>query len=78
MIRWNLSIPEETDRMVRSHLAQTGLKKGDLSKFVDEAVREAVLRRTIKEVRAQNADLSEDQAMELANEVVAWARAHPA
>jgi hypothetical protein len=37
MTRWNLSIPEETDRMVRSYLARIGLEKGDLSKFVDTA-----------------------------------------
>jgi hypothetical protein len=64
--------------MVRSHLARVGLKKGDLSKFVDDAVRAEVLRRTVKEVQAQNADLSEEQAIELANEAVAWARANPA
>ena len=77
MTRWNLSISEETDQMVRSHLARIGLKKGDLSKFVDEAVRGEVLRRTIKEVQAQNTDLTEDQAMDLANEAMAWARAIP-
>lgn len=77
MTRWNLSISEETDRIVRSHLARMGLKKGGLSKFVDDAVRAEVLRRTVKEVQAQNTDLSEDQAMELANEAVVWARAHP-
>ncbi|WP_034423881.1 ribbon-helix-helix domain-containing protein [Candidatus Entotheonella palauensis] len=78
MTRWNLSIPDETDRMVRSHLARIGLKKGDLSKFVDEAVRGEVLRRTVKEVQDQNADLSEDQAIDFADEAVAWARANPA
>ena len=78
MTRWNLSIPEETDRIVRTYLARSGLKKGDLSKFVDTAVRAEVLRRTVKEVQAQNADLTEEQAMELANEAVAWARANPA
>jgi hypothetical protein len=78
MTRWNLSISEKTDRMVRSHLARIGLKKGDLSKFVDDAVRAEVLRRTVKGVQAQNADLSEEQAIELANEAVAWARANPA
>ncbi|ETW95501.1 MAG: hypothetical protein ETSY1_30385 [Candidatus Entotheonella factor] len=64
--------------MVRSHLARIGLKKGDLSKFVDEAVRGEVLRRTVKEVQDQNADLSEDQAIDFADEAVAWARANPA
>ena len=39
MTRWNLSIPEQTDRAVRTFLARTGDKKGDLSRFVDEAVR---------------------------------------
>ena len=33
------------------------MKKGDLSKFVDAAVRAEVLRRTVKEGQAQNADL---------------------
>ena len=78
MSRWNLSISEETDRMVRSYLARIGLKKGDLSKFVDTAVRVEVLRRSMQEVQTQNADLTEGQAMELANDAVAWARANPA
>lgn len=78
MTRWNLSISEETDRAVRLHLARTGMKKGDLSKFVDAAVRREILRRTVKEVQAQNDSLTEDQALTLANEAVMWARAHPA
>ena len=78
MTRWNLSISEETDRAVRSHLARTGLKKGNLSRFVDTAVRREILRRTVKEVQSQNADLTADQASALANEAVMWARAHPA
>ena len=77
MTRWNLSIPEETDQMVRSHLARRGLKKGDLSKFVDDAVRTEVLRRTVQEIQAKNADLSAEEAMALANEAVAWVRDNP-
>jgi hypothetical protein len=78
MTRWNLSISDKTDRLVRSYLARLGMKKGDLSKFVDTAVRKEILRRTVQEVQAQNADLSEEEAMALATEAVAWARAHPA
>jgi hypothetical protein len=77
MTRWNLSVSDETDRLVRSHLARTGLKKGDLSKFVETAVRQEILRRTVKEVQAQNAGLTEGEAITLANEAVAWARANP-
>ncbi|MXW69965.1 MAG: hypothetical protein F4Z74_00730 [Acidobacteria bacterium] len=32
--RWNLVVGGETDRSVRSYLARTGGKKGDLSRFV--------------------------------------------
>jgi Ribbon-helix-helix domain len=51
MTRWNLSISEKTDRLVRCHLARIGMKKGDLSKFVDTAVRKEILRRTVQEVQ---------------------------
>lgn len=77
MTRWNLSIRDETDRKVRLFLARTGFKKGDLSSFVEDAVRGEVLRRTMVQVHEQNADLSAEEAMELANEAVAWARANP-
>ena len=56
MTRWNLSIPEETDRTVRTYLARTGLKKGSLSAFVDEAVRSRVFELTVRRVKANNAD----------------------
>lgn len=78
MTRWNLIITDETDRTVRSFLARRGLKKGDLSRFVADAARREVLRQTVEEIRAQNRDLTPEQAQELADEAVAWARARPA
>ena len=54
MTRWNLSIPEKTDRVVRTFLARTGGKKGDLSRFVDEAVRRRVLDLTVRQVKDRN------------------------
>ncbi len=50
MTRWNLSIPEETDRAVRSYLARRGLKKGDLSDFVNDAVRREVFDRVVRDI----------------------------
>lgn len=78
MTRWNLSIQDETDRTVRVFLARRGFKKGDLSKFVEDAVRGEVLRRTVLDVHERNADLDAREAMVLADEAVAWARANPA
>jgi hypothetical protein len=37
--RWTVSVSRETDIAVRTVLAQRGMKKGDLSKFIENAVR---------------------------------------
>ncbi len=76
MTRWTLSIPNETDRAVRVYLARKGLKKGDLSKFVDEAVRRQVFTLTVKAIKERNADAPPDELAELIVEAVERARAH--
>lgn len=75
MTRWNLSIPDDADRLVRVFLARLGMKKGDLSAFVAAACRREVLRRTVAEVQTQNAHLSAAEATRLAEEAVTAARA---
>ena len=50
MVRWSLKVSRETDEALRAYLGQTGGRKGDLSKFVQEAVR-ARLRGTKSSVR---------------------------
>lgn len=76
MTRWNLVIPEETDRSVRSYLARTGGKKGDLSKYIDRAVRQAVFWDTIENIQERNKDLSPEEAQALADEAVEAVRAN--
>jgi Ribbon-helix-helix domain len=56
--RWTVSVSKDTDIVVRSFLAQRGLKKGDLSKFIEEAVRWRVLDRTMAEARSKFADMT--------------------
>ena len=75
MTRWNLSIPEKTDRAVRTFLARTGGKKGDLSRFVDEAVRRRVLDLTVREIKDRNARYAQKEILDLVDEEVDAARA---
>ena len=75
MTRWNLDIPDDTDRYVRSYLVRTGGKKGDLSRFVDHAVRQAIFWETVESIRERNRHLSSDEAQLLADEAVAEIRA---
>ncbi|MXY91163.1 MAG: hypothetical protein F4Y89_11595 [Gammaproteobacteria bacterium] len=75
MTRWNLVISDDTDRSVRSYLARTGGKKGDLSRFVDRAVRQAIFWETLESVWERNKGLSPDEAQTLVDEAVAQVRA---
>ena len=44
--RWTVTVSKDTDIAVRSLLAQRGLKKGDLSKFIEDAVKWRVFDQT--------------------------------
>ena len=75
MARWNLVVADDTDRHVRSYLARTGGKKGDLSRFVDRAVRQAIFWETVESIWERNRHLSSEAVELLADEAVAQARA---
>lgn len=72
--RWTVSVSKQTDISVRSFLAQRGMKKGDLSKFIEEAVKWRVLDQTIAEARGQFADMPPEQLESLIGEAVAATR----
>ena len=71
MIRWTLSVSDETDRAARTLLARTGGKEGDLSRLVDEAVRRHVLDITVREIKNRNASQDQQKILDLIDEEVA-------
>lgn len=73
-IRWTIKVSKETDISLRSYLAQHGMKKGDLSKFVEEAVRWRVLDKTVAEVRERNADVPDAEIEAAIDEALAAVR----
>jgi hypothetical protein len=72
--RWTVSVSKETDIAVRSFLAQRGMKKGDLSKFIEDAVRWRVLDQTVAEARSKFADMPSAELDALLDEAVAETR----
>ncbi len=72
--RWTVSVWRDTDISVRSFLAQRGMKKGDLSKFIEDAVRWRLLDQTVTEARAAFADLPADELQAMIDEAVAASR----
>jgi len=73
-IRWTVSVSHQTDVTVRSFLAQRGLKNGDLSRFIEEAVRWRVLDQTVAETRRRFADLAPEDIDSLVDEALAAVR----
>lgn len=74
--RWTVNVAAETDIEVRTYLAQRGMKKGDLSKFIEEAVKWRLLDLTLSEARSAFEDVSPDEMDALIDEAVASARTH--
>jgi len=73
--RWTVSVSRDTDITVRSFLAQRGMKKGDLSKFIEEAVKWRVFDQTLAEARSKFADMPPEELEVLIDEAVAATRA---
>lgn len=74
-VRWNVAVSPDTDRSVRLHLASRGGKKGDLSRFIESAVRERIMDEAIAEAKAAFAHLTEQEIADLVDEAVVWGRA---
>ncbi len=69
-IRWTVSVSKDTDIAVRSFLAARGMKKGDLSKFIEDAVKWRVFEQTVAEARSRFADLEPDALEALIDEAL--------
>jgi hypothetical protein len=74
--RWNLVVPRELDKSLRQFLADEGRgKKGDISRFVTEAVHKHIFETTLRAVREKNANVSQEEIDKAVEESLAWARA---
>ncbi len=74
LARWSLKVSRDTDIALRTLLATRGGRKGDMSRFVEEAVNREVLRETINEIQVRNRDLEPDEIEKLIDEEVGAAR----
>jgi len=74
-VRWTITVSRDTDLTLRTFLGARGMKKGDLSKFIEEAVRWRVLQRTIQDIRARNADGDPEEIQRVVDAAVSEVRA---
>ena len=76
-VRWNIAVSLNTDQSVRMFIAaQGGGRKGDLSRFIEEAVRSYILERAAEQAKVASSSMSEPALTDLIDEAVQWAREH--
>ena len=68
MTRWTVTVSKETDIALRSFLAHRGMKRGDMSKFIEEAVRWRMFDQTFNEVQGRFSDLQPNDLQALIDE----------
>jgi hypothetical protein len=74
-VRWNVAVSADTDQSLRMFLAsQGGGRKGDLSRFIEEAVQAHILELSAEQAKGANAHLSEAELTEAIDEALQWAR----
>ncbi|MDO8706387.1 MAG: ribbon-helix-helix domain-containing protein [Sulfuricaulis sp.] len=69
-IRWSVVVPESTDRALRTYLARRGSKKGDISRFVEEAVQARLFELTVEGVKKRNRSHSQKEILEAIEEAL--------
>jgi hypothetical protein len=74
-VRWNIAVSPDTDQSVRMFLAaQGGGRKGDLSRFIEQAVRNYLFERAAEQAKDATGSLSETELTDLIDEAVQWSR----
>jgi hypothetical protein len=73
-VRWSLKVSKDTDLSLRTFLGSQGMKKGDLSKFVEDAVNRRVLQCTVQDIWQRNAETDPDEIQHIVDEAVSEVR----
>ena len=74
--RWNLVVSKDLDKSLRQFLTSEGRsKKGELSRFVEEAVNKHIFDTALMAARERNKDVDPDELDAMIEDSLAWARA---
>ena len=73
--RLTITWSKQVDLALRSYLGAQGMKKGDLSKFIEEAVRWRIFHQTVQQTRKAFADVSPDKLKKMIAATVSDVRA---
>jgi hypothetical protein len=69
-VRWNLTVSKDTDRTIRKFLDEKGAGRGELSRFVEEAVRTQLFHCSILEIKSKNSDTAPEELQAIIDQAV--------
>ena len=69
-VRWTIKVTPETDLSLRGFLGAQGMKKGDLSKFVEDAVRWRMLDSAVQGIKDRNQDIPAEMLESLIDDAI--------
>jgi hypothetical protein len=73
--RWNVVVSKDTDDSLRQFLASQGRgRKGELSRFVEEAVRARIFEAEVAQAKAKNRGRPLKEIQQAVDEALEWAR----
>jgi hypothetical protein len=73
-VRWTIKVSPDTDLSLRTFLGAQGMKKGDISKFVEDAVRWRMLDRTVQGIKERNQDIRPEDLNSIIDQAVSSVR----
>ncbi|MCK0505363.1 ribbon-helix-helix domain-containing protein [Aromatoleum anaerobium] len=73
--RWTVTVSRETDLALRAFLGAQGMRKGDISRFIEDAVRWRMFDQNVQAIKGRNADIPADELQAAIDEACAAVRA---
>jgi Ribbon-helix-helix domain len=73
--RLTITLSKEADLALRTYLGSQGMKKGDLSKFIEDSVRWRIFQETVRDTRKAFSDVSAEELQKLIDDAVDEVRA---
>ncbi len=74
LTRLTISWTKDTDLALRTYLGSQGMKKGDLSKFIEDAVRWRLFDQTVATIKDRNAGTHPDALMDMIDTTARYVR----
>ena len=72
--RLTITLSKQADLALRSFLGSKGMKKGDISRFIEEAVLWRIFNQTVHEAREAFADVPTEELQNMIDDAVADVR----